>query len=370
MGPTDYQRRSPEYAQYYYARAAKDNERQYEQQQRAELAKWAKTSGYLGDEGQLGLPSANLQLQSQAGTGVYADDFDPQRREMMLRNRDLLMSGNKALQEQGLSQMGTMQTSRNSGINTIDLERWKKDNIPQQPKSPYEHTITGEGGYQHGYNVNTGAYERIPNSPIKQQGTPLVDMRQQLRTADEEAILADQKAYADAAREYVMQVGSDARNAQANKTNLNRMLKLLDTVGTGALEEDILKVKQLGRTLGFDVDERNIADAEQLMVLLGDQVMARVEQTKGAISEREMELFTSYSANYGNSVKGNKLILEFQLLKAERDIEIGEMVRNLRKQGKSTLDIEESIHTYIQENPLLPGLSDNNNTVDFKNLNK
>ena len=103
-------------------------------------------------------------------------------------------------------------------------------------------------------------------------------------------------------------------------------------------------------------------------MLLGDQVMARVEQTKGAVSEREMQLFTSYSANYGNSVQGNKLILEFQLLKAERDIEIGEMVRNLRKQGKSTLDIEENIHAYVQENPLLPGLGDDENTVNFSDL--
>jgi len=138
MQPTDYQRRSPEYAQYYYARAKEDNQRAYEQQQRAELAKWAKTSGYLGSEGQQGLPSANPALQTQPGTGVYADDFDPQRREMMLRNRDLLMSGSKALQEQGLSQMGTMQTSRNSGINTIDLERWKKDNIPLKADTKLE----------------------------------------------------------------------------------------------------------------------------------------------------------------------------------------------------------------------------------------
>ena len=365
MNPTDYQLRSPEYAQYYYKQAAEDNQRAYDQQQRAELAKWAKTSGYLGNEAvdYTGMPTT-------PGTGIYAEGFNPDRREMMLRNQQMLMSENDAMQAQGMSQMGGMQDSRNTGINQIDMEKWKKVNTPQKAKSPYEHTITGEGGRQHGYNVNTGTYEMIPNSPIKRKGTPLVDMSQQVRTAQQEAILADQKAYGDAARDYVMQVGSDARNAQANKTDLNRMLKLLDTVGTGALEEDILKVKQLGRTLGFDVDERNIANAEQLRVLLGDQVMARVEQTKGAVSEREMQLFTSYSANYGNSVQGNKLILEFQLLKAERDIEIGEMVRNLRKQGKSTLDIEENIHAYVQENPLLPGLSDDENTVDFKNLKK
>ena len=130
MSPTDYERRSPAYAQYYYKQAAEDNQRAYDQQQRAELAKWAKTSGYLGNEGQLGLPSANPELQSQPGTGVYAEGFDPQRKEMMLRNQQRIMSGNKAMQEQGMSMEESMQDSRNTGINQVDLSKWKKENVP------------------------------------------------------------------------------------------------------------------------------------------------------------------------------------------------------------------------------------------------
>tara|TARA_R110000782_G_scaffold9123_1_gene29601 strand:- start:9031 stop:10152 length:1122 start_codon:yes stop_codon:yes gene_type:complete len=132
MSPTDYQRRSPEYAQYYYARAKEDNQRAYDQQQRAELAKWAKTSGYLGNEGQQGLPSADPALQTQPGTGIYTEGFNPDRREMMLRNQQMLMSENDAMQAQGMSQMGGMQDSRNTGVNQIDMEKWKKDNIPRK----------------------------------------------------------------------------------------------------------------------------------------------------------------------------------------------------------------------------------------------
>jgi hypothetical protein len=138
MAATDYMRRSPGYAQYYYAQAAEDNQREYDQQQRAELAKWAKTSGYEGNEGQLGLPSVDPAMQTQAGTGVHAEGFDPQRREMMLRNKDMLMSGNEAIQEQGMSQMGAMQDSRNTGINQVDLSKWKKDNIPRKADTKLE----------------------------------------------------------------------------------------------------------------------------------------------------------------------------------------------------------------------------------------
>lgn len=138
MKPTKYQRRQPEYAQYYYARAAKDNERQYEQQQRDKLAQWAKTSGYLGEEGQLGIPSTNPNLQTIPGTGIYDKNFDQDRKEMSLRNRAMLMSGNDALQQQALSQMGSMQDSRNTGVNAIDLEKWKKKNIPTKADTKLE----------------------------------------------------------------------------------------------------------------------------------------------------------------------------------------------------------------------------------------
>ena len=146
MGPTDYQRRSPEYAQYYYARAKEDNQRAYDQQQRAELAKWAKTSGYLGNEGQQGLPSANPALQAQPGTGIYAEGFDPDRREMMLRNQQMLMSENDAMQAQGMSQMGGMQDSRNTGINQIDMEKWKKVNTPQKADTKLEQLFQLQAG--------------------------------------------------------------------------------------------------------------------------------------------------------------------------------------------------------------------------------
>jgi hypothetical protein len=138
MEPTDYQRRSPAYAQYYYQQAAEDNQRKQDQQYRDDLSQWAKTSGYEGTEGQLGLPSANPAMQTQQGTGVYAEGFDPTRKEMMLRNREMLMSGNEAMQEQGMSQMGSMQDSRNTGVNQMDLEKWKKSNTPRKADTKLE----------------------------------------------------------------------------------------------------------------------------------------------------------------------------------------------------------------------------------------
>ncbi len=136
MNPTDYQLRSPEYAQYYYKQAAEDNQRAYDQQQRAELAKWAKTSGYQGNEAvdYTGMPTT-------PGTGIHAEGFDPARRDMMLGNRALLMSGLDAAQTQGLSQMGSMQDSRNTGVNQINMEKWKKDNIPRKADTKFEQLI-------------------------------------------------------------------------------------------------------------------------------------------------------------------------------------------------------------------------------------
>jgi hypothetical protein len=130
MEITDKVRRSPEYAKYYYEQMNTQKEKAIAQQDSRRLANWAKTSGYLGDEAQAGIPSNDPALQSQEGSGVHTEGFNPQRKEMMLRNQALLSSGIPSLQEQAMSQMGTMQSSRNSGLNSLELEGYKLKNAP------------------------------------------------------------------------------------------------------------------------------------------------------------------------------------------------------------------------------------------------
>lgn len=162
MEITDDVRRSPEYARYYYDQMNEQSQRSLAQQDSRRLADWAKTSGYLGDQAQAGLPSDDPTLQSQPASGVYTEDFNPQRREMMLRNNAMLSSGIPSLQEQGMSQMGDFQKSRATGLNSLDIEKYKISNTPK--KSPYTDTYTGADNKRYGYNTQTGQSEMIPGS--------------------------------------------------------------------------------------------------------------------------------------------------------------------------------------------------------------
>ncbi len=272
MKPTDYQRRQPEYAQYYYARAAKDNERQYDQQQRDKLAQWAKTSGYLGEEGQLGIPSTDPTLQTIPGTGIYDKNFDPDRKEMSLRNREMLMSGNDALQQQALSQMGSMQDSRNSGVNTIDLEKWKKKNIPTKADTKLEQ---------------------------------LMIYRQRLADRGQDTSAVDLAIKKEVTRPKGTQVSVDADgNFTMTQGDVNSPLNL-GAAGSNEADKQILagakqlnQMYRIGRDfkneyLGFEADIRGtIGSLQDYMFGTGEQ--AEFNANRGAFRRNIKQLFNDY----------------------------------------------------------------------------
>ena len=132
MEITDEIRRSPQYHQYYYAQQKKDQENAMAAQDARRLAHWAKTSEYEGQtEIPLGLPSTKENLQAREASGIYAENFNPRERQLALRNKAMLGSGLPDLQEQAMSNMGSMQTSAMSGINQLKLAKYNKANPGQ-----------------------------------------------------------------------------------------------------------------------------------------------------------------------------------------------------------------------------------------------
>jgi len=167
---------------------------------------------------------------------------------------------------------------------------------------------------------------------------------------DQEIMREDMLDRAGNARKFNNTVIADGRSGVKSSADYTRALAILDNVETGTFEETKLNAKKLGAALGFDVDMRDIADSEQLMTLLGDQVMARVGETKGAVSEKEMALFTRYSANYGNTTEGNRHILQFKMEKAQRDIVLSRIARN--NKGKTSVQVEAELWDYITAHPI------------------
>lgn len=143
-------------------------------------------------------------------------------------------------------------------------------------------------------------------------------------------------------------------NAAALSGNLGKLKEtqaLLEKVRTGFGAEAITAAKRM--LPGVDV-----SDEEQLQTLLGDQVMARVGETKGAVSEKEMDLFQQYSANFGKTTEGNKRIVAFAIKAAERAKKIDAVITEGLETGKSPFEIQREVKAIQDAEPLESTLGD------------
>ena len=78
------------------------------------------------------------------------------------------------------------------------------------------------------------------------------------------------------------------------------------------MAEFVSDVQGWADSLGVDLsglDLANMGATQALNSVAGRFVMAQVQKTKGAVSDREMAYFMKISANIANSPLANKLIL-------------------------------------------------------------
>jgi hypothetical protein len=128
-------------------------------------------------------------------------------------------------------------------------------------------------------------------------------------------------------------------------------------VEPGPLTEQVNRAKKFAKTFGIDVDENDIANYEQLAPIFGQFLFQGIQQTKGSVSNKEMEIFQKINANYDYTTEGNRRLLTYAKARAERDIKVRSLVRDLRQKGRSPMDISEAVDNYIQGNDLSDTLS-------------
>ena len=93
---------------------------------------------------------------------------------------------------------------------------------------------------------------------------------------------------------------------------INRFEQLSELAKTGKMAEFVSDVQGWADSLGVDLsglDLANMGATQALNSVAGRFVMAQVQKTKGAVSDREMAYFMKISANIANSPLANKLIL-------------------------------------------------------------
>lgn len=190
------------------------------------------------------------------------------------------------------------------------------------------------------------AQEKLAQS--QQYGKELAELRGQIQQGNTDVKIRTEGAYKDN-QELVVK----GRDSQPAIRKIDGALKLFDEgLRTGFGAEAVAKVKRIGQALGADFG-KDVSNFEQLQPVIGAQVLSFVQQTKGSISNKEMEIFENYAASNNKTPAGNKAILGAVRKALERDVAIAKMVNDLRKEGKSEIQIQQDVNSYVLDNPII-----------------
>jgi len=163
----------------------------------------------------------------------------------------------------------------------------------------------------------------------------------------------------DKSGEKLQQTTDIAITQNTNIGNMMRLIRNLDEGDFGTFGGVKLKLQQMAKQLGVNVDD--ISDKEAFFTLAGDFVMSQIAKTKGAISNKEMAYFEMISPGLSRSKQGN--ILQLQLAKAVNDFNISIM----EKRTQFELDAAEkglnSVQTKNQWNKMYMDIIQKDNSI-------
>lgn len=120
---------------------------------------------------------------------------------------------------------------------------------------------------------------------------------------------------------------------QTVKTMLSTLDKVDDTGGFEPFKNTLRKYAMSAGVDFTDDEKEKLASAEKFNQLSGEFVFKAISQTKGSISEKEMDLFIAMSPSMVNTKLGNRLMLEYAQKRADRDVQLNKYIQGLKKQG-------------------------------------
>jgi hypothetical protein len=176
-------------------------------------------------------------------------------------------------------------------------------------------------------------------------------------TPEEEAKVEEERIELGQAGDFLKQERSDAIANAKVIIPASRSLRLLEKGGidTGGLAEFktdmVVVMNSLGIPLPVDMVEE-AADAEEFRAQVGKFLFLNIQQTKGSISEKEMDIFKKISPNLDMSVAANKSLLKYIIARAEREKEKITFMQGLRKRGVPMRDRQDLVENWMLDNDL------------------
>lgn len=281
-----------------------------------------------------GSPLAILGSIAQSGAGQYLSGQYDEKAQA----RDTAM-GEAMANAQGRDDLiGTMLQSGDK-----DLRNAAVTSMLERPKPKSRYSAASDGGV---FDKYTGEWKQKPPDPN---------------------VTAARKKEAEtvgtARGERRQKIFEDAQQAISNNRRLNYFEELNKEASTGGfLAETSLGGKRFLGFLGIDAEAFGLPDnasaSEALQALTTRSALDVSQQTKGAISDREMAMFQEAVPSLRNTREGNQLIIDFLRTANQRRVALNKRaVDYVRERGTLDEGFASQMQEIYEANPV-PDLSE------------
>lgn len=290
----------------------------------------------------------------QAQPGLFALGGDPtQRNQFLEAQRDQqpkIVAG----------ELGSSDFARFAQENQLDpdlaynrfINLQAQEQKAQQKDAP---TISRVVNMQDG----KGGFEQVgvdsSGNPIRSFGPPKPSGM--FATPDQQADARAKTLSVDNANDFVNTQRNSALDSAKSIRPATRALTLLEKgdLDTGGIAEFKTNAIAMLDSLGIPMDQETmdkVANTQNFRAEVGKFLFENISNTKGSISEKEMDIFAKISPGLQMTPEANKTLLNYVIKKAERDKEKVKFIQKMRRDGVSITEQRNKLEDYMLKHDL------------------
>jgi len=211
----------------------------------------------------------------------------------------------------------------------------------------------GQGGFQQ-VGVDSAG------DPIRSFGPPKPSGM--FATPEQQADARARTLSVDNANDFVNTQRNSALDSAKSIRPATRALTLLEKgdLDTGGIAEFKTNAIAMLDSLGIPMDQETmdkVANTQNFRAEVGKFLFENISNTKGSISEKEMDIFAKISPGLQMTPEANKTLLNYVIKKAERDKDKVKFIQKMRRDGVSITEQRNKLEDYMLDNDLSEILS-------------
>jgi len=213
-------------------------------------------------------------------------------------------------------------------------------------------------------NPQTGEYEQIARdkfgNPIANYGPPKPSGM--YATPEQQAETRAKTLSVENANKFVNTQRNEALDSAKSIRPATRALTLLEKgdLETGGISELKTNAIAMLDSLGIPIDKETmdkVSNTQNFRAEVGKFLFDNISNTKGSISEKEMDIFAKISPGLQMTPEANKTLLNYVIKKAERDKDKVKFIQKMRRDGVSIIEQRNRLEDYMLDNDLSEILS-------------